>query len=113
MTDLTPAGGTPRFVPRGRHLFIYDLVAISVAIVGAFALRFDASDVVAAIRPYLPVCLLPLLIQPPVNAAFGLYRREWRYASVREVIGLDVQLELPPYANDMWPKRQGLVLRVE
>jgi FlaA1/EpsC-like NDP-sugar epimerase len=88
MTDLTPAGGTPRFVPRGRHLFIYDLVAISVAILGAFALRFDASDVVAAIRPYLPVCLLPLLIQPPVNAAFGLYRREWRYASVREVIGV-------------------------
>jgi putative SOS response-associated peptidase YedK len=31
----------------------------------------------------------------------------------REFIGLDVQLELPAYANDMWPKRQGLVLRVE
>jgi len=85
---VNPAPNRAGFVPRGRHLFAYDVVAVGVAIVGAFALRFDASDIVAAIRPYLPVCLLPLIVQPPVNALFGLYRREWRYASVREVIGV-------------------------
>lgn len=31
----------------------------------------------------------------------------------REFIGLDVPTELPLFSNDMWPKRQGLVLRVD
>lgn len=82
---MTPG---PRFVPRGRHLFLYDLAAISIAIVGAFALRFDANNVPAEMRPYLPVAFLPLFVQPVVNVIFGLYRREWRYASVREMIGI-------------------------
>ncbi|TAL06163.1 MAG: polysaccharide biosynthesis protein [Chloroflexota bacterium] len=76
------------FVPRGRHLFVYDLVAISLAIVGAFALRFDASNLVSTVERYLPVALLPLVIQPATNVVFGLYRREWRYASVREMAGV-------------------------
>ena len=76
------------FVPRGRHLFVYDLVAISLAIVGAFALRFDASNLVSTVSGYLPVALLPLLVQPAMNVLFGLYRREWRYASVREMAGV-------------------------
>jgi len=77
-----------RFTPRGRHLLLYDLLAIGLAIVGAFALRFDANDILAVMRPYLPVALLPLLVQPIVNVVFGLYRREWRYASVREMGGI-------------------------
>lgn len=31
----------------------------------------------------------------------------------RDYIGLDVPTELPLFAEDMWPKRQGLVLRVD
>ncbi len=77
-----------RIVPRGRHLFFYDLLAILIAIVGAFALRFDASNLEATIRPYLPAALIPLVIQPATNVVFGLYRREWRYASVREMAGV-------------------------
>ncbi|MEO8468050.1 MAG: nucleoside-diphosphate sugar epimerase/dehydratase [Chloroflexota bacterium] len=76
------------FVPRGRHLFLYDLVSISLAIVGAFALRFDASNLAAIVGQYLPVALLPLFVQPATNVIFGLYRREWRYASVREMAGI-------------------------
>ena len=79
---------TPRFAIRGRHLFVYDLAVTGLSILGAFALRFDASDVLASMRPYLPVALLPLAIQPIVNVMFGLYRREWRYASVRELLGI-------------------------
>ena len=81
-------GRVSRFALRGRHLFLYDLVAISLAILGAFALRFDANNVFGSVRPYLPVVLLPILIQPICNVAFGLYRREWRYASVREMVGI-------------------------
>ena len=76
------------FTPRGRHLFVYDLAAIMVSIVGAFALRFDSNNVFDTMSPYLPIALLPLVIQPPMNILFGLYRREWRYASLREMIGI-------------------------
>jgi FlaA1/EpsC-like NDP-sugar epimerase len=81
-------GAARRFVPRGRHLLLYDLIAISISIVGAFALRFDARDPVGIVRLYAPVALIPLIVQPLTNVAFGLYRREWRYASVRELVAI-------------------------
>jgi len=31
----------------------------------------------------------------------------------REYIGHDLPLELPAFAEDMWPKRQGLILRID
>jgi FlaA1/EpsC-like NDP-sugar epimerase len=76
------------FVLRGRHLLLYDLVVVAIAILGAFALRFDASNVIGLLQPFLPVVLLPLVVQPLANIFFGLYRREWRYASVRELVGI-------------------------
>jgi FlaA1/EpsC-like NDP-sugar epimerase len=79
---------SPLFVPRGRHLFVYDLVAIAVSIVTAFTLRFDARDPVGFVQFFAPASLTPLVIQPLVNVAFGLYRREWRYASIRELIAI-------------------------
>ena len=75
-------------IPRGRHLFAYDLVATSVAIILSFAIRFEANDILATMSPYLPVALLPLLINPAIYVAFGLYRREWRYASIRELYAI-------------------------
>jgi FlaA1/EpsC-like NDP-sugar epimerase len=76
------------WVPRGRHLFIFDLLAVGMSILAAFALRFDASNVLFWLEPYLPVALLPLVVFPPVFVAFGLYRREWRYASVNEMFAI-------------------------
>jgi len=76
------------FVPRGRHLFVYDILATLVAIVFSFGLRFDTLDVGPRISPFLPVAFLPLVIMPPTYAIFGLYRREWRYASVQEMFSL-------------------------
>jgi FlaA1/EpsC-like NDP-sugar epimerase len=76
------------FVPRGRHLFVYDLAVTAIAVFIAFALRFDASNIVESISPYLPVALLPLVVRPPTYFAFGLYRREWRYASVNEMFAI-------------------------
>jgi FlaA1/EpsC-like NDP-sugar epimerase len=86
---LTSGQATARgFVPRGRHLLAYDLLAIVASIVAAFALRFDARDPVGMVAAFAPISLLPLVIQPLVNVAFGLYRREWRYASVRELVAI-------------------------
>jgi FlaA1/EpsC-like NDP-sugar epimerase len=76
------------FAPRGRHLFVYDLAAVAMSILAAFGLRFDANDVLARLAPYMPAALLPLLVMPPVFVGFGLYRREWRYASVNEMFAL-------------------------
>jgi FlaA1/EpsC-like NDP-sugar epimerase len=76
------------FVPRGRHLFAYDIAATLVAIGLSFALRFDSIDIPALLSPYLPVALLPLAVMAPTYAIFGMYRREWRYASVQEMFSL-------------------------
>jgi FlaA1/EpsC-like NDP-sugar epimerase len=73
---------------RGRHLLAYDILATVLAIVLSFAIRFEANDILATMAPYLPVALLPLLINPPVYVAFGLYRREWRFASIRELYAI-------------------------
>jgi FlaA1/EpsC-like NDP-sugar epimerase len=82
------------FVPRGRHLLVYDLVATLIAIVGAFTLRFDARDPIGTVVQFAPVSLLPLVVQPLANVAFGLYRREWRYASVRELLAITAAVGL-------------------
>lgn len=75
-------------VPRGRHLFAYDCVMTGLAIVLSFATRFEANDIVATLAPYMPAALVPLAVNPAVYIAFGLYRREWRYASVREMFSI-------------------------
>jgi FlaA1/EpsC-like NDP-sugar epimerase len=77
-----------RLVLRGANLLLADLIAIGIAIMTAFALRFDATDVLARIAVYMPMPLLPLVVRPFVNLAFGLYRRDWRFASSRELVGI-------------------------
>jgi FlaA1/EpsC-like NDP-sugar epimerase len=81
-------------IPRGRHLFAFDLVATALAIILSFAVRFEANDILVTMAPYLPVALLPLVINPIVYVAFGLYRREWRYASVREMYAIAAAVAL-------------------
>ena len=71
--------------PPGGILFIYDLFATTVGIVASLMLRFESLDWSIAIEPYLPAALIPLVVRPPVNIAFGLYRREWVFASTREL----------------------------
>lgn len=74
--------------PRGRHLLVIDIVAVIISIVAAFGLRFDMRDVSGQIAPYMPVAALPVLVLPPVFVAFGLYRREWRFASITELVAI-------------------------
>ena len=73
------------FLLRGRHLFIYDVAATAIAIVLAFLLRFDLASFGPSLTQAMPAALMPLFVMPLVFVAFGLYRREWRYASVQEM----------------------------
>lgn len=65
-----------------------DVAAAFVASLAALAIRFDTTDVNVAISPYLPAALLPVVVRPTVHAAMGLHRREWRYASVADLLDL-------------------------
>ncbi len=69
-------------------LLAYDLAATLVAISVTLMQRFETADPSVAVAPYLPLVLLPLVIRPATYAAFSLYRREWQYASIRELADL-------------------------
>jgi len=70
---------------RIRYLMFMDLAFILLAIVGSFVVRYEA---LISVWPYLrgnwTLFVLVPLIRLPVYYGFGLYRRLWRYASMRE-----------------------------
>jgi FlaA1/EpsC-like NDP-sugar epimerase len=70
---------------RGRHLFVLDLVAVTISVLLSLQLRQDGLLTPAVVASYLPTIALPLVIRPIVNERFGLYRRLWRHASVHEL----------------------------
>jgi FlaA1/EpsC-like NDP-sugar epimerase len=70
---------------RGRHLFAIDLVCGAAAVYLALGLRADLAFEPVSMLAYLPAALIPLLARPLVNVRFGLYRREWRHASIPEL----------------------------
>jgi len=72
-------------LPVGALLFLFDLAATGLGIIAALMLRFETLDPQVAVVPFLPVALIPLAVRPAVGLAFGLYRREWRFASTREL----------------------------
>ena len=77
--------GSSRFNATGWLLFFVDIVASGAAVVTALAIRFETTDPAIALYPYVPACLLPILIQPAVYVLFGLHRREWKHTSLREL----------------------------
>ncbi len=71
---------------RNRFLLLADLVLIVTAVLASFALRLDIGPAFTALLPSAMVMvILALVIKPVVYYAFGLYRRYWLYASVREM----------------------------
>jgi FlaA1/EpsC-like NDP-sugar epimerase len=71
---------------RGRHLFVADLLVVTLSIVGAMMLRFDSLRFADEALIYFPAALFPLIVRPPINALGGLYSRAWAYASVGELV---------------------------
>jgi FlaA1/EpsC-like NDP-sugar epimerase len=64
---------------------VIDVGVTVVAVISALLIRFDTTDFREAVVRFMPVILLPVLLRPAVYLIFGLYRREWRFASVREL----------------------------
>lgn len=67
-----------------------DVCAAVAAVAIALALRLETTDPLVAIAPYVPLALIPVIVQPLALAALGLHRREWMYASVRELFDLSI-----------------------
>ena len=69
---------------RNRYVFLADVVAIGSVAFGAFVLRFDFWFF--QYRQEFPIFLAAaLVIKPAIFFGFGMYRRYWRYASVRDL----------------------------
>lgn len=69
-----------------RLLLLGDLALIVVSVMGAFALRLEWGNRFAYFLPQAwRMTALALLIKPVVYYFFGMYRRLWAYASVREL----------------------------
>jgi FlaA1/EpsC-like NDP-sugar epimerase len=71
---------------RNRTLLLADLVLIVTAVLASFALRLDVGPL---FNYYLPsiwtMVVIAIIVKPLVYYIFGLYRRYWVYASVREL----------------------------
>lgn len=69
-----------------RLLFIGDLLLIIVSVMGSFALRLEwGSRFVYFLPQAWRMVALALLIKPLIYYFFGMYRRLWVYASMREL----------------------------
>ncbi|HPH95353.1 MAG TPA: nucleoside-diphosphate sugar epimerase/dehydratase [Anaerolineaceae bacterium] len=71
---------------RNRIFFIGDVLLIIVSVLISYALRLELSALFPFYLPSAPWMVgAALLIKPAVYYVFGLYRRMWVYASVREL----------------------------
>lgn len=72
---------------RNRYILVVDLLLIVVSVFGSYVLRFELGDL---FFQYLPsaywMIMVALVIKPLVYYFFGIYRRMWVYASVRELV---------------------------
>lgn len=72
---------------RNRYILIGDLLLIPLSVMGAFILRFELGS---QYYQYLPFAYwmigTALIVKPIVYYFFGLYRRLWLYASIKELI---------------------------
>lgn len=87
LLKLTQVETLKRIPLRNSIFFISDLFLILAAVFGSFALRFELGSLFVHYLPQaIRMALLALVIKPIVYYFFGLYRRLWAYASIREVL---------------------------
>ena len=76
----------PAFQTRNRFLLMVDLILIVTSVLASFALRLDLGSVFIAFLPSARVMIIiALIVKPAIYHLFGLYRRYWVYASIREL----------------------------
>lgn len=79
---------------RGRHFIIADVLLITLAYFLAYVIRFDLLSYPWYYRQYGLFTFALILIRLPIFYYFGLYRRLWRYASVRELIAIVIAVSM-------------------
>jgi FlaA1/EpsC-like NDP-sugar epimerase len=76
----------PHFQIRNRFLLLADLILVVTSVLASFALRLEIGPLFMS---YLPqawlMVAIALVVKPTTYYLFGLYRRYWIYASVREL----------------------------
>jgi len=75
-------------VIRNRYFVIGDLLLALISATLGLAIWSDVSPFWAPLRALVPFVLAAVAIKLPVYYIFGLYRRYWRYASVREALSI-------------------------
>ncbi len=71
---------------RNRYLVLIDLILIVASILGAFALRFELGPLFFYYLPFAYWMIgVSLIVKPLTFFIFGMYRRMWVYASIREL----------------------------
>ena len=76
----------PDFLSRNRTVLMGDLLLIIVCVLGSFVLRVPLGARLYDFRyQILTMIGVALIIKPIVYYEFGLYRRLWAYASIREL----------------------------
>ncbi len=76
----------PDFLSRNRTVLAGDILFIFVCVLGSFVLRVPLGARLFDFRyQILTMLIVALVIKPLVYYQFGLYRRLWAYASIREL----------------------------
>ncbi len=87
-SDLALLFNTLRLYVGNRLLIPLDLLCLALSYVFSFAIRFDNIQFFEQLGLYWPVLIPVSVIKLGVFGAMGLYRRLWRYASVRELLAV-------------------------
>jgi len=75
-----------KFHIRNRYLLISDIVLSAISVLSAYILRLELFEVFSNYYPSLIFMIsLAVVIKPLIYYLFGLYRRMWEYASMREL----------------------------
>ncbi|MSO30110.1 MAG: hypothetical protein EXQ48_04090, partial [Acidobacteria bacterium] len=72
---------------RNRYVLLADLCLIPITAYSAFALRFEWRFYTVR-HEFLSYVVAAVLIKPIVFHLFGMYRRYWRYASVKDLMAV-------------------------
>jgi FlaA1/EpsC-like NDP-sugar epimerase len=76
----------PLFQVRNRYLLAADIFLVITAVLASFALRLDVGPVFSFYLPSaLQMVAIAIILKPSIYYLFGMYRRYWVYASVREL----------------------------
>jgi FlaA1/EpsC-like NDP-sugar epimerase len=71
---------------RNRHLFIFDLLLLPLAVYLSYVLRLERLDLGSYWNSFFLFSLVAVVVTTMVFKAVGLYARYWRYASIDELL---------------------------